>query len=112
MGYEIHMGESTGDIGLFRLKRLSGLGSLQGPGAPDVLDGSSLGNCWGTYVHGIFENDAFRRDVVNRLREKKGLAPLPVSASYLKMREEALDRLASMVREHIDMAYVRRLVAL
>ena len=84
------MGTSTGDIGLFRLKRLSRPG---GPPGPDVLDGSVNGNCWGTYMHGIFENDSFRREVVNRLRERKGLAPLAVSASYLNMREEALDRL-------------------
>jgi adenosylcobyric acid synthase len=111
-GYEIHMGESTGDIGLFRLKRLSAPGGSLRTDAPDVLDGSAHKNCWGTYVHGIFENDAFRRDVVNRLRERKGLSPLVVSASYTEKREEALDRLASMVRGHIDMAYVRRLVAL
>lgn len=109
-GYEIHMGDSTGDIGLFRLRRL--LGPSHGPVSGDrpVLDGSARGNCWGTYLHGIFENDSFRRDVVNRVRARKGLLPLPVSASYLGSREGAIDRLASMVRDHLDMEFVRRLV--
>ena len=77
-----------------------------------MLDGSTRDNCWGTYLHGIFENDAFRRDVLNRLRVKKGLAPLPASPPYEQLQEQALDRLAAMVRENVDMAYVRRLLAL
>jgi adenosylcobyric acid synthase len=109
-GYEIHMGNSKGDIGLFRLRRLSGARGNAVSFGPEIPDGSVRGNCWGTYIHGIFENDAFRRSVVNRIRERKGLAPLPVSISYLSSREEALDKLASMVREHVDMEFVRRLV--
>jgi adenosylcobyric acid synthase len=105
-GYEIHMGNSTGDIGLFKLRRLSGANGSE------VLDGSALDNCWGTYMHGIFENDSFRRIILNRIRERKGLPPLAVSVSYSGLREEALDRLASMVRKHVDMEFVRRLVAL
>jgi len=109
-GYEIHMGRSFGEIGLFRVRRLPHIGNEYGEG--DVLDGSTRGNCWGTYLHGIFENDAFRRDVLNRLRVRKGLAPLPASPSYEQLQEQALDRLAAMVRENIDMTYVRRLLAL
>lgn len=109
-GYEIHMGNSTGDIGLFRLRRLSGAPDGSVSLGPEILDGSVRGHCWGTYMHGIFENDAFRRGVVNGLRKRKDLAPLPVSVSYLSLREEALDRLSSMVRGNIDMEFVRRLV--
>jgi len=109
-GYEIHMGRSFGDLGLFRVRRLAVQGNE--PGEGDVLDGSTKGNCWGTYLHGIFENDAFRREVLNRLRKTKGLAPLPASLSYGQLQEQALDRLAAMVRENIDMTYVRRLLAL
>ncbi len=111
-GYEIHMGRSFGEIGLFRVRRLPHMGLRDEPGEGDVLDGSTRGNCWGTYLHGIFENDAFRRDVLNRLRVKKGLPPLPASPSYGQLQEQALDRLAAMVRENVDMTYVRRLLAL
>jgi adenosylcobyric acid synthase len=107
-GYEIHMGESTGDIGLFELKRLSG----QALAADSLPDGSARGNCWGTYIHGIFENDAFRRGVLNRLREKKGLASLPSSVSYTEMKEQALNRLADLLRLHVDIDFVRRILGL
>jgi len=107
-GYEIHMGESTGDIGLFRLRRVCD-GALQ---EGYLLDGSIRDNCWGTYLHGIFDNDAFRRGIINRAREKKGHQPLCSTVSFSLLRDRALDRLASMVRDNIDMAFVRRLLSL
>ena len=106
-GYEIHMGESAGNIGLFKVRRLSGAP----PGGASLLDGSARGNCWGTYLHGIFENDAFRRGLLNRLREKKGLLPLPVAVSYGLARDQALDRMADLIREHVDMDFIRRILA-
>lgn len=107
-GYEIHMGESRGDIGLFEIRRRSG------PALPTVSlpDGSARGHCWGTYIHGIFENDAFRRGVLNRIREKKGLAPLPSSVSYTEMKERALNRLADLLRLHVDIGFIRRILGL
>ena len=107
-GYEIHMGESRGDIGLFEIRRLSG----QALPSVSLPDGSARDHCWGTYIHGIFENDAFRRGVLNRLREKKGLAPLPGSVSYTEMKERALDRLADLLRLHVDIGFIRRILGL
>jgi adenosylcobyric acid synthase len=109
-GYEIHMGDSTGDIGLFEIRRLSGQAGAK-EGAP-VLDGSARGNCFGTYLHGIFENDAFRRSLLNRLRARKGMAPLDISARYALLRDQALDRLADLLRKHLDMEFVRRVLDL
>lgn len=107
-GYEIHMGQSTGDMGLFRVRRLTGEESTQ----EIVLDGSARENCWGTYLHGIFENDGFRRLVLDGLRKRKGLPPLGVSVSYKNLRDDAIEGLASLVRENIDMAFVRRIARL
>ena len=109
-GYEIHMGDSTGDIGLFEIRRLFGQAGAK-EGAP-VLDGSARGNCFGTYLHGIFENDAFRRSLLNRLRARKGMAPLDISARYALLRDQALDRLADLLRKHLDMEFVRRVLDL
>jgi adenosylcobyric acid synthase len=106
-GYEIHMGESEGDIGLFGIKRLSG--PLSGALVPD---GSSRGNCWGTYIHGIFDNDGFRRGILNGLRERKGLRPLPGPVSYAAAIDQALDRLADLLRLHVDMGFIRRVLRL
>jgi adenosylcobyric acid synthase len=112
-GYEIHMGQSTGSINLFRIRRQGGTEtSLSEQLAPEVLDGSHRDNCWGTYLHGIFDNDDFRRYVLNDIRIQKGLMPLKSTVSYLGMRNEAIDRLAAIVSENIDMAFVRRLLSL
>ncbi len=107
-GYEIHMGESSGDIGLFRIRRLG----ADMNGSVPVFDGSRNGNCWGTYLHGIFDNDLFRRDLLNSLRRKKGLEPLGVSCRYAEIRDEAIDRLAEAVRNNIDMDAVREMLKL
>ena len=102
-GYEIHMGASCGDIGLFRLRRLPDSGDVS-------LDGSMKRNCWGTYIHGIFDNDAFRRGLINQLRKRKGLQEIESGVSYAKIRDDAIDNLASVVRDNIDMAFVRGLL--
>jgi adenosylcobyric acid synthase len=107
-GYEIHMGESTGDLGLFKLRRI-----LNGSAKEDYRsDGSVRGNCWGTYLHGIFDNDSFRRGIINRLRERKNQPPFHSGASFSLLRDEALNRLAGIVKEHVDLAFVGRLLSL
>lgn len=106
-GYEIHMGTSSGDIGLFSVR------SSQGNGAEaEALDGSMNGNCWGTYLHGVFDNDLFRRDIIDHIRKKKGLPLGKSGLRYREFQEQALDRLASVVREHVDMDFVREMLKL
>ena len=77
-----------------------------------MADGSGKGNCWGTYIHGIFDNDAFRRSVLNGLREKKGLQPLDSPVSYAATIDQGLNRLADLLRQHIDMDFIRRVLGL
>jgi len=108
-GYEIHMGTSSGDIGLFRMQRIPS--SEPGHGE-EVLDGSMNGNCWGTYIHGIFENDSFRRGMINDLRIKKGLSPLESGIKCAAIKDRAIDKLASIVKENIDMNFVGGLLKL
>ncbi len=110
-GYEIHMGASTGAIGLFSVR--SALASLEsGKKEMAVLDGSRKENCWGTYLHGIFENDLFRRDLINELRLRKGLAPLQPACSYREIQERAINRLAAVVREGIRMDFIKEILEL
>jgi len=104
-GYEIHMGISKGDIGLFKLRRLSSNSSL-------ILDGSINGNCWGTYIHGIFENDSFRRRIINSLREQRKLPPIDSAIKYSEMKEKAIDALADIVKQNLDMAFINRIIGL
>lgn len=56
---------------------------------------------WGSYIHGIFDNDEFRNDFINSLRVKKGLGPAPESEKY--SIEEGIVRLARIVEEQLDM---------
>ena len=104
-GYEIHMGTSSGDIGLFKLRRLSSNSSL-------ILDGSINGNCWGTYIHGIFENDSFRRGIINFLREQRKLPPIDSAIKYSEMKEKAIDALADIVKQNLDMDFINRIIGL
>ena len=111
-GYEIHMGTSRGDIGLFKLRRLSSNPSRATLCSPLILDGSINGNCWGTYIHGIFENDSFRRGIINSLRKQRGLPPVDSTIKYSEMKEKAIDNLADIVKQHLDMNFINRIIGL
>jgi hypothetical protein len=50
--------------------------------------------------------------MLNEVRKSKGLLPSDSTVSYLGMRNEAIDKLADMVQNNIDMAFVRRLLSL
>ena len=102
VGYEIHHGRTDGEGDEVILRR---------------SDGEAIGFAasdrpiWGTYLHGIFDADAFRRWFVDRLRARRGWAPKgAVSARY--DIEPALDRLAQAVRESLDMERIYRLMRL
>ncbi|KJU87757.1 cobyric acid synthase CobQ [Candidatus Magnetobacterium bavaricum] len=103
-GYEIHMGQSHGQIGLLNVNSLDG--------AHHYADGSSRGNVWGTYLHGIFDNDAFRRALVNSLRARRSLPPLDVCVNYHQVMLDSLDTLAEVVKTHLDMEAIYKLVGL
>jgi cobyric acid synthase CobQ len=99
-GYEIHHGQSrakeTRDILRFDN------GESGGFGTPSQA-------IWGTYLHGIFDADPFRRWFIDRLRLRRGLVPLKsVQAAY--DLEPAFDRLAEAVRSQIDMDAIYRLL--
>jgi adenosylcobyric acid synthase len=116
-GYEIHMGVTTGDIGLFRLKRFKNpeprtQTSNNNNQGFEVLDGSLNGNVWGTYIHGIFDNDSFRNALLNFLRTKKGLPPSMNTVNYLACREEAINKWADIIRKSVDVCFILRLLGL
>ena len=108
LGYEIHHGRTAAEG--------PALSAVEGV---EVIlrrsDGEAIGfaagdrRVWGTYLHGIFDADAFRRWFVDRLRARRGWAPKgAVSARY--DIEPALDRLAQAVRESLDMEQIYRLL--
>ncbi len=110
-GYEIHMGRTTGDVGLFKVKRICSDSELRTVNSELAPDGSQKGNVWGTYIHGIFDNDLFRRDLINSLRTKRGLAALDEVIDFEKARDRALDQWADLLRGSLDMQCIRDLVS-
>ncbi|MDD3813494.1 MAG: cobyric acid synthase [Desulfocapsaceae bacterium] len=100
-GYEIHHGRSQTDLAP-TLAFTDGTGC----GAADAS-----GRIWGSYLHGIFDSDPFRRWFINRLRQRKGLSPLSgIPAPY--DLEPAFDRLAATVRASVDMKRIYQLLGL
>lgn len=63
------------------------------------------GLVWGTYIHGLFDQSAFRRAWLNRVRARKGLPALDPTYSRMvnDRRREALDRWADHVAQHLDL---------
>ncbi len=69
---------------------------------------SADGWCSGCYLHGLFENDHFRQGIVAALAERRS-TPLVVSELAPFNRHAEYDKLAAVLREHLD---IRRLKAL
>ncbi|MCM3626090.1 cobyric acid synthase [Paenibacillus glycanilyticus] len=93
-GYEIHMGQTT------PLEQVHPLLTINGQSEGAI---SEDGRIFGTYIHGIFHNDAFRRQYLNMVRKQKGLAALEEILPFRSRQLEAFDRLADHVRAHLDM---------
>lgn len=109
-GYEIHKGISSGDIGLFKIKRINSM--MPHLNTVEVMDGSIKGNCWGTYIHGIFENDSFRRTIINKARKNKNLPPFDSLVKYSEIKDKAIDNLAHIVEKNVDMDFIKGLIKL
>jgi adenosylcobyric acid synthase len=122
-GYEIHMGvtEIRGPgQPAFQIERLSGetLEAADGWVHPE-------GRVWGTYLHGVFDGDEFRRAFLQELRQglgkfcrvgtahqnfPAGSAPLTENFSFREFQEEQLDRLADLFREHVDLGRIWKMI--
>ncbi len=101
-GYEIHHGKTDAPT----VQRVFQNGDAEVLGAAAADHG-----VWGTYLHGIFDADAFRRWFIDRLRERRGLEPVGgIRATY--DIEPALDRLADIVRQSLDVNEIYRRMGL
>lgn len=107
-GYEIHMGETC-----FTKECLNPFLITQRAGKDvEITEGliNDEGNVMGAYIHGIFDNDKYRRGLINILRKRKNLEPLPVSVNYAAAKQHAYNRLAQTVRENLDMEKLRQII--
>jgi adenosylcobyric acid synthase len=102
-GYEIHHGIST-DTDRDRALLIFDDGSYCGRS-------DQQGSIWGSYLHGIFDSDDFRRWFIDRLRMKNNLQPIGrVVAPY--DLEPAFDRLAEALRQNLDLDKVYNLLGI
>ena len=130
-GYEIHMGETVylGDPDGDRIRQDglpvgSAFANLGGP------DGAVSGSVLGTYLHGIFDEPAFRKALIALLLDRKGTAVLEKDAglfwsaansntiaagnpqSARQMQDRQLDILASMLRESLDWKLIYKAIGI
>jgi adenosylcobyric acid synthase len=110
-GYEIHMGRTRrGSVSPgFLILRRSGEALFKGgpiPEEDEATDGACRedGLVWGTYIHGVFDRPRFRRQWLNRLRQRKGLHPLDSSGSeaVTARLRSSLDRWADHLQKHLQ----------
>ncbi len=66
---------------------------------------SENGRVWGTSIHGLFDQAAFRRGWLNRARARKGLVPISLHESELVTTQlhTELDRWADHVQQYVNM---------
>jgi adenosylcobyric acid synthase len=65
----------------------------------------------GTYVHGLFDNDACRRWFIQAARAAVDLAPATVCAQLVAEREARIDRLACHLRKSLNMNLLKSWIA-
>ena len=66
----------------------------------------------GGYLHGLYENDAFRHGVIAALaarHETSGSMPV-VTSTFDRQRE--YDKLAAVLRAHLDIDQIRSIITL
>lgn len=106
IGYEIHMGCTVLTEGAQPLLHIT----RRGEQSASASDGATIaaGYVAGTYMHGLFDNDALRHTLLANLAAHKGTTrardPIPFD------REAQYERLAAVVREHLNIARLYRIV--
>lgn len=104
-GYEIHHGQ-TGE-----LQHSGIMPVIQREDGETIGLGSRDGLIWGTYLHGIFDADEFRRWFIDALRKRKGLSPHGIVLWTYDL-EPAFDRLADTVRKNLRVEEIYKLMRL
>ena len=101
-GYEIHHGQTVGTSLIPFVFREDG----------EVIGaGVEGGQIWGTYLHGIFDADEFRRWFIDRLRVRRNLPAIGKVCAVYDL-EPSLERLADVVRRCLKIDEIYRLMGL
>jgi len=109
-GYEIHMGQTT--LGskaspIFEIMQRSNQDCQINDGAV-----SQELKVWGTYIHGIFDNDNFRSAFIKKILKEKERDLDYDHIDFKEKRQKALDELADQFRKNIDMEKLYKIMNL
>jgi adenosylcobyric acid synthase len=105
VGYEIHHGRSCPAV-------------LGGPQRPWIRSEhgqegsrSASGKIFGTAIHGLFEEDGFRRAFLADVARRAGVPWNPgPPVSFSAARQARFDRVADAIEQHLDTAAIRDLI--
>ena len=102
-GYEIHMGQTSGPDCERALLHIE-----------DRFDGaiSVDGRVMGSYVHGIFSDNGFRRRFLEDLAARRGRDISLADFDFAKNVDDTLDRLAAHLAAYLDMGALARMAGL
>jgi adenosylcobyric acid synthase len=103
-GFEIHVGETV------YAEEATPFAEVMRAGSSGVVTDGAVSadqRVFGTYVHGIFDDDNFRHAFLDAARAACGLAPASARAFVAAERDSRLDRLAAHVRRSLDLEMIR-----
>ncbi|MBS4538559.1 cobyric acid synthase [Clostridium sp. D2Q-11] len=103
-GYEIHMGQTK------RFDKCKPFIELE----DGRFDGavSETGLVFGTYLHGIFENDNFRTKLIKLLIAKKGLNIDSKSLNFKELKDIEYQKLSETVRKYLNIEEIKKISGL
>ena len=107
-GYEIHMGQTVlGEsvVPFAQLHETNGGGRQDGGVAAD-------GRVWGTYLHGIFDNESFVRALLQSLVKTGESWEADAMPSFEVYKETQYQKLAATVRASVDMQAIYEMMHL
>jgi len=100
-GYEIHHGRTQVGPGARAWFDLGPEGAVPEGAVPEGVADEDAG-IYGTSLHGIFESDALRRDLLATVARRRGRGWVASGLAFSAARDEQFDRLARLCADHLD----------
>ncbi len=112
-GYEIHNGRVWPKAHAKEFLRLEESNPSSDQGIISTI--SDNGSVIGTFLHGFWDNDEFRHKFIEYLFKRKKLThllPQITSISYARSIEKAIQEITKVVKEHVDLEYIIKILEL
>lgn len=105
-GYEIHMGHTSYRED-FCTGNHPGEGGKSNRVETPIVSACNVGNIYGSYIHGLFDDGKIADSIVQALAKKKGITIEDGSyLDYQTFKEKQYDKLADTVRAYLNMEEV------